>query len=263
MILRHRAALGGVQLDEVDERILVLGVASSAAKESEVTANREGNGQRYIRTKRESAEITVKVGLLIKKDDMEAREELMEQVVAWANSVPAWLTISQKPDRRIWVESVRLPAAGDPYEWTNEFTFTFKAMGVPYWQQKNASSAKISGSDASGSIEIGGNTETVANAEAQNISGMTINNIIVGVGNSRLHFGDVGLGANETLVIDHTNNGTLRLRIRNSSGNYRSVMDKRIYYSSHDLYVKPGSAGIMVSAQRSVRLTVTCAGRFA
>ena len=264
MVLKHRAAIGGMQLDSVDNRILVLGVASQAAKESEVTENRGGDGSRFVRVKRDSIEITVKVGIKAKRDDMAGREELMEEIVGWANNVPAWLTTDQKPDRRIWVESVRLPAAGDPWEWTNEFTLTFKACGVPYWQQIEPGIVSVRNVSNWGQyFGVPGNTNSVMNASFQNTSGSSCSSVKITAGSSIIQLTDVGLANGETLVIDHREDGLLRIRIRNSGGTYRSVLNKRTASSANDLNVKPGSQLIGLNADKSGTVTFSCYGRFA
>ena len=264
MVLKHRAALGGTQLDSVDNRILVLGVASQAAKESEVTENRGGDGTRFVRVKRDSIEITVKVGIKIKRNDMAGREELMEEIVGWANRLPAWLTTDQKPDRRIWVESVRLPAAGDPWEWTNEFTLTFKASGIPYWQQTEPGIVTIRNvSNVGQYFGVPGNTRSVMNVSFQNTSGSNCDTFKATAGSSIIQLNSLGLANGETLVIDHREDGLLRIRIRGTGGAYRSALNKRTTGSSNDLYVQNGSQLIGINAGQVGTATFSCYGRFA
>ena len=189
MILMHRVALGGVQLDSVDSRIMVKSVATQAPRENPLTAQRAGDGLRYIRTKRESLDVDVRIGLRIYDDEMDDREELMEQVCAWAKQLPGWLTTSQKPGRRLWVESVKTPAPGDPADWTNEFTFTFTAQSCPWWEDSDATTLTLAQDDeGSGTLTMPGSTETVMEATIQNKSGSTINTLTLSTGNSSMAF---------------------------------------------------------------------------
>ena len=259
MILMHRVALGGVQLDSVDSRIMVKSVATQAPKETPLTAQRAGNGLRYIRTKRESLEVTVRIGLRIFDDDMDDREELMEQVCAWANNLPGWLTTDQKPGRRIWVESVKAPAMGDPAEWTNEFTFTFTALSVPWWEKSDATTLTMAQDDeGSGTLTMPGSTWTVAEATIQNKSGDTINSLSITAGDTSMSFTDLGLANNGYLVIDHARvKGAYVLRARIGESSRLINMS-----GSDELILKPGTNAISYTAAGDVIVQVSARGRY-
>ena len=97
MELRHRVALNDVQLDELDERILVLGVNDGAGRETLNAVSRFGGfGQRVTTRHRDTLDITVTFGLRIKAHDMTTRSELFELVSAWAMA-GGWLTLNYKP----------------------------------------------------------------------------------------------------------------------------------------------------------------------
>ena len=259
MILMHRVALGGVQLDSVDNRIMVKGVATQAPNEKPITAQLAGDGARYMRTKRESLDVNVRIGLRIYDDDMDDREELMEQVVGWANSLPAWLTTDQKPGRRLWVESVKVPAMGDPAEWTNEFTFAFTAQSSPWWEDSTATTKTLAQNDAgSDSITMPGNTETIGEASIQNKSGSTINTLTLTINGHSMSFTSLGLANNGTLVIDHARVGgvtVLRAKIGSTS-----VLAKRT--GADEFILKPGSNAISYEAGGDVIITVSARGRY-
>ena len=139
MKLTRRAALDGVQLDEIDSRILIQGIEPAAGKDQLTTVSLWGGvGSRVTGEHRDSLDIAVKFSLDIKKGQYQERSEIFEKVMAWAEK-GGWLTVSQKPDRRIRVFCAQKPAEGDPLEWTNRYSITFRACGVPYWQQETAS----------------------------------------------------------------------------------------------------------------------------
>jgi len=264
MILSHRAALGGVQLDQVDSLIMVKGVSTSAPKETDITAPVGGNGLRFVRKKRESLEIQVRIGLRLFDDDMDDREELLEKVNGWAGNLPGWFTTTQKPDRRIWVESVQQPAAGDPYEWTNEYTYTFRALAVPYWQKATATSVTMAAADSNAkTITVPGTEETVLNMELTNSSGSTINTLkIQAAGGGMFEFTELELANGEKLVISHSNDGLLNIEIVNGN-NRRNAMDKRTGTSSNDMTILPGNnRQITITAAGTITGTISCYGRY-
>ena len=256
-------ALNDNQLDELDERILVLGVNDGAGRETLNAVSRFGGiGQRVTTRHRDTLDITVTFGLRIKAGDMAARSELFEKVVGWAQD-GGWLTVNYKPKRRIYVTCAQLPAPGDLVEWTTEFSIVFRAYGVPYWQMDNPVQINMNSTRAATrSMEIPGTAPTVLDVTFRNLSGMEIATFSIQAGGNKFVLENLGLQANEILMIDHTPDGLVRIRIQSEAGAWRSVLGRRTAESSDDLTVKPGSVQWSMSAQRAGRLTVSCYGRY-
>lgn len=263
MQLKRRVQLGETQLDEIDNRILITGVEEGAARLNYSAVSRFGApGQRVTSTHRDTLDVTVKFALKIKKDDLEARSELFEKVAGWAMA-GGWLRLNYRPNRRLRVVCVTLPAAGDQVEWNTEYEITFRAYGVPYWQQVTPVSLTVNSTKAMNrSMEIPGTAQSVLNMEFENISGMEINTLTVGTNEGSFSFKSLGLQADETLVISHTAEGLLRIRIRTATGSTRSALAKRTEDSTDDLVVSPGAATVTLSAQRAGKVTLSCYGRY-
>ena len=263
MELRHRVALNDVQLDELDERILVLGVTDGAGKETMNAVSRFGGiGQRLTLRHRDTLDVNVVFGLRIKANDMQARSELFELVSAWAMG-GGWLTVNYKPNRRLYVTCAQLPAPGDLANWTTEFSIVFRAYGVPYWQQVTPTQIKVASTRAiTRSMEVPGTAETVLDVAFTNISGMDIATFVFTAGDKRFALENLALKANETLAIEHTAEGILRIGIYGTTGAWRSALGCRTAESSDNLTVNPGTVQWSVTAQRAGRLTVSCCGRY-
>lgn len=265
MILHRRVALDGVQLDQVDNRIIIQGIEPAAGKDQLTTISLAGGaGSRVTSEHRDSLDIAVRFTINEKSYRPQARAEVFEKVMKWAAN-GGWLTVNYKPDRRIRVIAAQLPAEGDLHK-RSEFVITFRAYGVPYWQQAEASSLRLNGvSSVSRSFGVDGSRQTVMDITFKNTSGSTCNTLTITCGGSSLSFSDLGLAHNETLVIDHNDTGRQclqRIRILNAAGtSYRSAMSKRS--GSDDLFVNPGVNNVVLSAQRSGTLLISCAGRFA
>ena len=266
MQLRHRVALDGVELDSLDNRILVLGVSEAAAKmQSNAVSLFGGSGQRLTVEHRDYLDITVRFGLKIRRsaDELIERSELFERVVGWAVS-GGWLTVNYKPDRRVYVHCAQLPTPGDQYAWTSEYTITFRAYGVPYWQRVTPTSITFNSTQsASRALEISGNTKSVLEMTFVNRSGYAISTAKLTAGSRYIELSGLGLANGETLELDHDEEGLLRIRIRNTGGVYRSVMNCRTEGSADELWASPGSIGVTFTAQRPGQLTVRCYGRYA
>lgn len=262
MQLAHRVALGGVQLDELDPRIIIKGIEGGSGKETvTAVATGSGDGTRITGRRRESVEMQVKFSINIRRDSLEEREAVLEAVNAWAAKM-GWLTVNYKPNRRLLVDEVQLPGEGDIWKRLSEYTITFRARAVPYWQENPAVSAATgTTAEGSGVITVNGSARTLAEAVLENRSGAVINTASITIGGQKMDFESLGLGGSESLKIDHAVvNGKYVIRIRIGT---RSVMEKRTIGSADDFEIKPGDNAFSFSAQRACRLTVNVRGRFA
>ena len=265
MILAHRVALNGVQLDELDDRINIKGIEEGAGKETiGAAAMAGGAGQRITNRHRDTVDVTVKFSMLIEPELLQERSALLEKINAWAAG-GGYLTVNYKENRRLQVICAQAPGAGDQYEWTSVYTITFRAYALPYWEEETPKSG-TSGVSAGGSvaIEVEGSTETDADIVLENRSGMLIENVTINAAGSLMEFESLGLNGGEKLVITHeTVNDRRLLKIYiDHSGTKRSAMAMRTPASADDLYVKPGSRTFSFDADRACKMTVNVRGRF-
>lgn len=261
MQLAHRAALNGVQLDEIDPRIIIKGIEGGAGKETVSTAGLgAGDGSRITGRRRDSIEVAVRFSMNIRRNALSERAAVLEAVNAWAAKC-GWLTINYKPDRRLLVDEAVTPGEGDLWKRLSEYTITFRAHAVPYWQAESETGGSTGiGGSGSGSFQAPGSAETVADAKLENMSGATINTASITIGGKTMSFTGLGLGGGKSLVIDHIiADGIPVVRIR---AGIVSAMAKRTDGSADDFCIRPGTVGFSFSAQRACRLTVSCRGRF-
>lgn len=264
MILKRRVSLGGVQLDSLDNRILISGIDEAAGKDNiTAVASANGSGQRIVKTRRDTLDVTVKFTLNIKNKKMKDRAELLEKINAWA-APGGWLKVNYRPSRQLYVVLAQAPGGGDMFNWTNEFTMVFRAYAVPYWDDVTSAavdnSKKIAMS-GSMSLEVPGSAETCAWATIENKSGKLITNFTITIGGKTMKFSsDNLLPAGEKVTIDHKRTaGLYFLRAYNAT---RSVLRYRTKESADDFNVQPGKISISYSAQRAVLVTVGVKGRY-
>ena len=259
MILSKRVALGGVQLDEIHERIVVRRIDAGVPHENLQAVNRMGGaGQRLTGQHWESKDVTVGFAIDLPKEAFELRRQIWDRVISWALG-KGWLTCNEAPGKRMYVDKVVLPGIGDLWEWTNEYTLTFRAYAVPFWQDETAAQV-VSNNITSGRLwmDVPGHFRTVADVQLKNISGMTIPNLSVNAGGNAITLNGVNLTASETLTFSHGTDGYLRI-----TAGSRNVYGYRTAGSADDLYLDPGSRAIDVSATRAVKATVAAFGRYA
>ena len=257
MILSRRVALGGIQLDELHERIVIRSIDPGVPYETTDAVNRMGGvGQRVTSQHWETLEVVVTYAIDVSKREMQLRREIFDMVNAWAMK-KGWLTVNWMPNRRFYVDKVVLPGSGDMWNWTNEFSITFRAYNVPFWQDDQPAQA-VSATVNTGRIwvPVGGNVKSVMDISFRNMSGMVINNFQVSAGGNIIRLAALGLGGSSILQISHGVDGLLRIT---ADGN--SVYSK--YRGSDDLYVNPGNVAVDFTADRAGILTAQCYGRWA
>lgn len=261
MILSKRVALGGVQLDELHERIVVQSVDPGAPEENISTATPMGRwGERITGAHWTPLEVKITYGIDVSKDPdiggMELRREIFDLVNTWARKA-GWLTYNAMPNKRVYIDKVVLPSAGDLWNWTESFDIILRAYNVPFWQDESAqqvTSAMITNGNMI--VPVGGNMTTVLDAEFKNISGKTINNFYIAAGGNSLTLSSLGLGGTSTLLIHHGTDGMLRITAGGAS-----AYSKRT--GSDDLYVEPGNVNVTIRADRAGALTLRSFGRYA
>lgn len=271
MILKRRVALNGVQLDELDNRIIITGIDEAAGKDNiSAVSCAAGCGQRVIRKRRESLDVTVKFALNLKNrtaSQMRTRETLLEKINEWAAN-GGTMTLDKRSGRMLTVMLAQAPGPGDTFNWTNEYTMVFRAYAVPYWEDSKVTSASsgTKKADAATSgvfyLQVPGNTDTVAEMSVLNCSGSTINTVTLTVGTKAMRFTGLGLGNNARLIVNHLKEpGLFVLRAYIQSGNNTvSVLDKRT--GADDFTVAPGKTRVAFSAQRAVIASVSARGRY-
>lgn len=256
MILSRRASLGGVQLDELHDAIIIRSTDPGVPTETVTNTERMGGyGQRQTGQHWNAIEASVTFAIDLYKRQLALRDEVFDLVIAWAKA-KRWLEFSHMPGKRLYVDKVVLPGRGDLWDWTKEYTVTFRANSVPFWQQTEPTVLKKS-SITSGSVtmDIGGTAPSVLDVSFRNISGKTIPNFMVKAGKRKIELKGVNLGGTETLRISHGTDGLLRITVGT-----RDVYD--LYTGDDDLYVEPGKVTVSVEAIRAGELTLTNYGRF-
>lgn len=256
MILSRRVALGGFQLDEIHERIVIQSVNPGTTEENIQTVSRMGGvGKRVTGEHWEQLEATVEFGIDVGKREIALRREVLEAVKQWALR-KGWLTTNEMPGRRMYVDKVIIPSGGDLWNWTESMEITFRALNVPFWQDETPGMVTENLiTNGSISIDVSGNVTGVLDAEFTNKSGQTINRLSITAGGNTLSFTSLGLAGTETLVISHGTDGLLRI----TAGGV-SVLDKRT--GADDLFVEPGNNIVTIAAERAGSLTVRNWGRW-
>ena len=264
MELKRRVALNNVQLDAVDSRICISSVEPGDGKENISAVDAAaGYGQRITGNRRSMVDMVVKFRIHEKGKTtagLQARSEVLEKVNAWAAPGGA-LTVNYRPGRRLNVILAQAPGEGSLWDFTKEFQITFRAYAIPFWEDNTQSSKQID-TDASGetTITTGGSAKTQIDFTMLNTSGSTINTASITAGGQTMTFADLGLANGETLTIDHTADGLLRIRILGTGGAYRSAMAARS--GANDFLIDAGTRTVSYSAGGNCTVTAVWRARY-
>lgn len=257
MILSRRVALNGVNLDELHDSIVIRSVDPGVPSETIQAANRMGgSGQRITGEHWETLEVSVAFAIDISKRDMQLRRTVFDTAIDWARQ-KGWLTLNWMTGRRMYVDKVIYPSSGDMWAWTDEYTITFRAYHVPFWQADTAvqSSTVTAATSGNVTIQVNGDTESVLDILFANKSGATANSFSVTAAGNTIALTGMGLGGSDTLRIHHGTDGILRILAGNAS-----VYEK--YTGDDDLYVSPGNIAVSYTSDRAGILTVQNYGRW-
>lgn len=259
--------LGGKQLDEIDKTeeypgdIVIQKVECKAAKTSMTATSRLGPGQRLSARHRDYQEVLVTFTIRLRKGRFRERTRLFEQISAWATE-GQWMRTSMKPDRRLYIDYIELPDEGNGRDFGQEYKLTLRAYSNPFWQELDENKKTQSGAKGSMTCEVPGNAQTVMNVSMKNVSGKSISTATVKAGSSTIAFKELEFQGNDELVIDHTAEGLLRLRIHKASGSWVNVMNKRTPASADDLYMNPGTVTLTWDIERKCEVNAAWRGRF-
>ena len=261
MRTRISAALNGISLDSLDDSIVIQSVEPQAPSWN-LNANSRGarNGQKYVSTEKRYRDVIVKFAIKEPRD-YTWRETVIQKVAAWAEEGGDF-SYSARPGMILRVKCSSLMTVGAINEWTTVYQITFRAFNIPCWINEQADSATASGSSASPTIRITANGGGKLRVTARNSSGSACDTVTVRANGYTIQLTGLGLGNGETLEMDYTAEDIQRIRIKNSSGAYRTALAARTAGSHDDIWLKAGANTISASAGRALAWTFSCYGRW-
>lgn len=256
MILRHRAALNGVQLDSLDPRILVTGIAEVAPSMNTSTTPRWGMGTQLAKNVPAYLDVQVKFAIRIKKNDQPSRARIFGIVNAWA-APGGYLTVTHREGQRLRVACAGISQFDDPVNWTTEFTITFRAYEAPYWEDARAWSEMAYGSNITKRVIVRGDMPTVADFYILNTGTGNITTLTITANDQTMSFSSLALPASHTLAIAHGENGFLSIMDGSTS-----KMSARSLASVDEIVLRPGANDITLTANRAMSIDIRHRGRW-
>lgn len=266
MFNKWSVSLNGEDLGSLDRRIMVQGIAERAGIMQTVAQQKgSGKGQHIGSTNRQYVDVTVSFNFYgVGRGSEEERARLFDMVVGWA-ACGGWLMSNFRSGKRINVICQTLPEPGDfRSDWSKDYSVVFRAYEVPYWQDVATTAVQI-GRTHSGSVSVTGehSADSPIGFTAKNLNSSIMNTLTVTANGKSMSFSGLGLGYNDMLQVDYTEDGVQRIRKISAGGNVMTAMGARTAASADDLWFKHGSNSISYSAEQNCELLLQIVRRWA
>ncbi len=267
MILSRRVSLNGQYLDQQNAAIVVRSVQTGAPRsDAQMTPLMSGVGQRITSRSWSELVVTVRFAIDIPKRQLSARRQAYEAACAWALAGRGkWLSVGYMSGRRLYVDRVEIAEPADLWEWTNDYTFMFHAVSVPFWQDQTPASITVGILTPTGpehtatfAMNIPGHIRTVLNVTIWNHAEAGMSSATIATGISTIALTGLNLASRSGLVVSHTDDGLLQI----TAGGVDAYANQ-VAGGSTDLYVDPGSQQISITVDRDVTIEFSCYGRYA
>ena len=252
MTSRYRVSLGGVHLDTLDDHLLILDVQYSPVEKQDKTSTVGGlDGYDMENTYYSRRTVTVSFELHIY--DTAKRNAACQKVNAWAQG-GGNLRVNDRENQFLEVECEQLAEIGSVRNWTDPLTLVFTTTGIPFWRSNDAKTVTVSGTNASGTLKMDGNTQyayvlVTATARAKVTSFRAI------VGDTEIKLTGLNIPSGKKIEIDYVHGRYLRIR-----GNGSSVM-KKLDPASSDRLLAACGQNVTVSAKSDANMNTEFVAR--
>ena len=216
--LRYEVWMNDIPLSGLSGDIFVSAIAHKPAA---ITLNTSGtagrDGERVQSIKRKGT--TVKVSFILKKTENGKRQEIVQEVAAWADK--GILQTSDRPGKRLHVLCVEPPYVPDVCDWATPISMTFQAFEHPFWEESLPSETTLTGTSGSGTLYVPGNAgKTLVEVIATPASSMA--DITFTVGSTSITLTGVSATSSAPVKIIYDENG-----IQQILSGTTSVLNKR------------------------------------
>lgn len=258
MISRYEAWLNDAALSDIDPRIYVYDITYNAPETERTTDAKAGVhgvriGKSYIRSN------SVTIGFEVRAYSTRLRQEIIQQVFAWARE-GGWLRTSDRPYQRLRVVCDAFPVAQSVMKWLDVLDVTFTAYEWPFWEEISPEQTSITTEQTStlvsGSLYCPGSFEAPMEVTIVPTEGTMTEFSVAGNGMS-MSFSGISALVNSAVKIGYTEDR----HILTATLNNVSILDKRTAASVDDMILKPGAMNaIAITADALVTATFKVKG---
>lgn len=216
MTSRYEVTLGDVKMSTLDKDLLILDVGYPVPEyetDEYTIANLDGYDISDTRLKKRLVTVTFELHIY----DIQKRNEACQKVNAWAQA-GGTLKINDRKDQYLTVRCEQYPSVESVRDWTAPLTLTFATVAIPYWKSVTEKVLTISGTSASGTLKMDGNTsEALVSVTVTANVALTNATLQFVVGDTNIKLTNITLAKNKELVIDYKNSRFLRIKADGTS----------------------------------------------
>jgi len=248
----QEAYLNGEALSLAHPLILIQDIQETPVSMSQQTARRPVAGSFLTLNTREQLAVTITFATR-ERLDVALRQQIVQAAALWA-SAGGWLTLSSRPDQRLWVQPTALPSVGKLREWNASLTITLTAYEYPYWVDTYPRTTTVTGTSGETEITVATGAETVLEAEAT-ASGSITRLSLIADNAQTLALTGLSVASGTALRVWYDEHHLLRITAGDTG-----LMNKRTAASDDDIRLTPGTHTIAWSANRSISLKLQTRG---
>lgn len=251
---RFEAILNDIALSSVAPNIYIRDIQVASPKMT-VTRHSKALDNGSIVTNKRFDSSSVTIIFELREYDTDIYRRYIDLIAEWA-AVDGYLTLSDRPDKRLYVTCTEFPVVGSMLQWTDEVSITFESIGFPYWEDSTPRTSLITATSTD--LNEQGTIYKGAFLKAKKTIIDPFVEVVVAVDGTQLEW--INLAADSTFLtlsgLSITTGQIIRvyydkMHILHIDGPEGSIMNKRYYTSSDDLKLTRG-------AENWVSLTASC-----
>lgn len=233
MISRYQVWLNDESMSNINNNLLILDVSYEQPKYQMETAQIVGREGMSIGNKyRETASVTITFELHIY--DITDRQSALDDVIAWARN-GGILKTNDRDGQRLVCVCDKFPSITSVKKWTDALSITFTAYGIPYWEDEEATTLTLNGTNASGTLAVDGNGgDAFVSCVVTAVNNIT--SFRVDAGDTFIQLDGINVPSGGSVAISYEN-GILSIK-----QGAVSLLNKRTALSSDDLVVPSGDS---------------------
>ena len=232
MRTRYEAEIDGIPLSSVSSSIFVTDIQEAAPNVYRSTVNYPvGDGQRILRTVRQSLRVTVTFEIHDRR--IRNRADVCERVQKWAKG--RILKVNYRPDQRLRVICETQPTVASALKWTDSLVVVFSTLAVPFWEDALPTRITALGDGGMSAYVRGTAQNALVEATVANTGNETITAATLRAGDSTIAFSGISIPPGGNLALAYDDERVLSAKIGATS-----VLAKRTVSSDDDLIVPCG-----------------------
>lgn len=253
MLLRFDAYLNGESFAFLDPSIILRDIVEFPPQENRNLTSRAYHGMRSGKSVRRS--LSVKLVFVVREYDVISRSRVMQKIATWVGN-GGWLTISSRPDQRLYVVADALPALGSSLKWTADIELTLTAYERPYWEQQWPASVTV---NTDGVLTpIGTHPEAYVECDVINNGDVSMTELTLSCADTSIRLNNLSVAPGDHVTISYTDDDILQIM---ASG--VSALANRTAESDDDLIAMAGKKNaVSVEAAVPVTAVFRARGRF-